>query len=66
MQNADAESLKYTISGSISVILVMIREMLLLIPVNREFWFLILVNCAQDPPPPLPTLFLNFNKFSKF
>ena len=37
MQNADAESLKYTISGSISVILVMIREMLLLIPVNREF-----------------------------
>ena len=47
MQNADADSLKYTISGSI---LVKIREMLIVIPVNREFWFSILVNCAQDPP----------------
>ena len=54
MQNADADSLKYTISGSMLVILVMIREMLILIPVNREFWFLILVNCAQDLP--FPTL----------
>ena len=37
MQTADADSLKYTISGSIIVILVMIREMHILIPVNREF-----------------------------
>ena len=25
--------------------------MLILIPEKREFWFLILVNCAQDLPP---------------
>ena len=53
MQNApDADSLKYTytISGSRIVILVMIREMLILIPVNREYLFLFLVNCAQAPP----------------
>ena len=37
--------------------LVMIREMLIFISVNREFLFLILVNCGQDPhPPPPPTL----------
>ena len=40
--------------GPILVILVVIREMLILIPVNQEFWFLMLVNCAQDPP--FPTL----------
>ena len=45
MQNTDANSLKYTISGSISVILVMIREMIILIPVNfsRELY-------TGDPP----------------
>ena len=38
MQNApNADNLKYTISGSIIVILVMIREMLIFIPMNREF-----------------------------
>ena len=37
MQNADADNLKYTVSGSISVILVMICEMLILISVNHEF-----------------------------
>ena len=34
MQNADADSLKYIIWGSILVILVMIHEMLILIPMN--------------------------------
>ena len=42
----------------------MIREMIVLIPMNREFRFYILVNCAQAPP--VSNFNFNFNLLNKY